>query len=489
MNHRIVVKMLGYLMLLESALMLPSLIISLIYEQSDTLPFILCIVILVFIGFILSSIKAPDKSIKTKEGLAIVTLGWLFFSFFGCLPFVFSGAIPSVVDAMFESVSGFTTTGATVIADVEAVPSGLIFWRSFTHWIGGMGILVFTVALLPMIGTGGFQIYKAESPGPTADRINPKIKDTAKILYISYIIMTMIQIGLLLFGGMNFIDACVHTFGTVGTGGFSSKNISVGFYKSSYIHIVMGIFMVLASSNFSLYYLLYKRHLKEVSKNGELKFFLSVVAASTILIALNLLMTSYRSVGLSLRDSFFQVTSIISTSGFSSVDFNLWPTFSKGILFMLMFIGGCAGSTAGAMKSIRILVMLKLIKREITKIFHPRAVVPVKVGGKTVSNEILISISSFFIFYLALFVIGTLVISLDPLNAQNPAIALESSASAVAATLGNIGPGFGFVGPMTHYGALTNFSTVTLTILMFLGRLEIFTIIALIAPKSWRSEH
>lgn len=489
MNRRIVFKMLGYLMLLESAFMLPSLFISLYFGQSDTLPFILCISITLVIGFILSGIKVQDKSIKTKEGLTIVTLGWLLFSFFGCLPFVFSGVIPSIIEAMFESVSGFTTTGATVIANVEAVPGGLLFWRSFTHWIGGMGILVFTVALLPIIGTGGFQIFKAESPGPTTDKIIPKIKDTAKILYISYVIMTVLQIGLLLLGGMSFIDACIHTFGTVGTGGFSSKNISIGYYQSSYIRIVMVVFMILAALNFSLYYLLYKRRYREVANNEELRFFFGVVATSTILIALNLLMTSYKSVGLSLKDSFFQVISIISTSGFSTVDFNLWPAFSKGLLFLLMFFGGCAGSTAGSIKNIRILVMLKLIKREITKMFHPRAVVQVKVGGKPVPNDILVGISSFIVFYLVLFAAGTLIVSLDPLNALNPSIALESSASAVAAALGNIGPGFGFVGPMSNYAALNDISTITLTILMLLGRLEIFTVIALIAPKSWRSEH
>ncbi|MDD4494172.1 MAG: TrkH family potassium uptake protein [Eubacteriales bacterium] len=481
MNHRIVVKVLGYLLIIESFLMLPPLLISLYYAQDDTFAFIITIVMLAILGFLLTSVKAPGRSIKTREGLSIVTLGWLLTSFFGCLPFVFSGYIPSIVDAMFESISGFTTTGATILSDVEALPNGLLFWRSFTHWIGGMGILVFTVALLPALGVGGFQIFKAESPGPTTDKISPKIKNTAKALYISYIVMTVVEIILLMFGGMSFLDSCIHTFGTVGTGGFSSKNLSVGYYDSTYIHVVMGVFMVLASSNFGLYYLLYKRRFKEVAKNEELKFFLGVVATSTILIALNLLMTTYKSVGLSIRDSFFQVTSIISTSGFSTVNFDLWPTFSKAILFLLMFFGGCAGSTAGAIKNIRILVLLKLIKREVTKIFHPRAVVPIKVGGKPVANDTLLGISGFFIFYLSLFVIGTLIVSFDGQS-------LESSASAVAATLGNVGPGFGFVGPTTNYGGLSDLSTITLTILMLLGRLEIFTVIALISPKSWRNQ-
>lgn len=467
--------------MLEALLMIPSLLIALYYDQSDVTAFAMSIGIILIIGYAMSHIISVSKKINAKEGLTIVAGGWIIVSAFGALPFFLSGAIPSYLDAFFETVSGLTTTGATILVDIEVMPKGILFWRSFTHWIGGMGILVFTLALLPTIGVGGFQIYKAESPGPVADKIVPKLKDTAKILYRTYITLTVLQIILLMFGGMSLYESALHAFGTLGTGGFSSRNASIGAYGSTYIHLVIAIFMVLSGTSFSLYFALYKRKWKDIIKNAEFKFYLFIILVATLLIGYNLFMTSYDTLGLSLRDAFFQVSSIITTTGYATVDFDLWSTFSKSILFVLMFFGGCAGSTGGSIKIIRILALLKLIKREIAKIFHPRAMIPVKIGSKAITSDTLASITSFIALYMVLFVIGTIVISLEGFS-------MTSAASTIAATLGNVGPGFDAVGPTRNYSEFSDFSKGFLSFYMLLGRLELFTILALVAPNSWRNE-
>lgn len=481
MNYGIVIKVLGKILSIEALLMIPSLLVAVYYGQSDVSAFIKSIIIVGVVGFIMTKVGCKNSRINGKEGLSIVSFGWILVSLFGALPFFISGSIPSFVDAFFESVSGFTTTGSTLLTDIEALPRGVLFWRSFTMWIGAMGILVFGVAVLPSIGVGGFQIFKAESPGPIKDRIVPKIKETAKILYITYTIITIIVMILLMLGGMSFYDAVTHAFATAGTGGFSTKNLSIGSYNSSYIHIVISIFMVLSAVNFYLYYGLFKGKWRDIIKNSELKFYFGLLFVSVIFITLNLLATSYDNVGLAVRDSFFQTSAIITTTGFSTVNFDQWPTFSKSILFLLMFIGGCAGSTAGGMKGIRIVALLKLVKRQIVKTFHPRAMVPIKIDGKAISSDTIAGITSFFVLYIGIFVVGTIIISLEGFD-------LLSSASAVAATLGNIGPGFGIVGPMLNFSVFSDFSTFLLSILMLLGRLELFTIIALFSPSKWKNE-
>lgn len=481
MKYGVIIRVLGYLLVIEGILMIPSLLVALYYGQGDEFSFLISILIISIIGFIMSKNPNSKGRIKVKEGLAIVTFGWILVSFFGSLPFVISGSIPSWIDAFFESVSGLTTTGATLVTDVEVLPKGILFWRSFTHWIGGMGILVFTVAFLPALGIGGFQIFKAESPGPIPDKIAPRIKDTAKILYITYFSITILQTVLLRFGGMPWFESMVHTFGTVGTGGFSTKNASIGAFSSTYIQMVIAIFMVLSGVNFSLYYSIFKGNWKEVLKNEELKLYLGIIISAVVLIALNINRTIYNNIGLSFKDAFFQVSSIITTTGYSTVDFDKWSTFSKSILFLLMFIGGCAGSTAGGMKSIRILVLLKVIRREVSKILHPRAVIPIKVDNRTLTNETVASIASFFILYIIIFALGTMIISLEGIN-------FESAASSVAATLGDVGPGFGFVGPTQNYSQFSKWGKLLLSSFMLLGRLELFTIIALCMPKTWRVE-
>ena len=481
MNYGVVRRVLGIILLIESILMLPALAISLYQGTYDSQAFLFTILVAGLVGFVLSRNKKHSRQISTRDGLAVVSLGWIFASLVGAMPLYFSGALPSFIDSFFEIVSGFTTTGATVIKNVEALPDSILFWRSFTHWIGGMGILVFTVALLPALGVGGFQIFKAESPGPVAGKIAPRIKDTAKILYKTYFAVTIIEIVLLLFGGMNLFDSLVYSFGTVGTGGFATKGNSVGFYDSTYIHLVIGSFMILSGVNFSLYYLLFKGHVKEALFDEEMRLYFLIVAGSVLAIGLNLYFTNYGSLGLSFRDSYFQVGSIITTTGYSTADFDLWPTFSKGILFLLMFLGGSAGSTAGGMKIIRILVMLKLIKREFIKLFHPRAVLPIKVNDEAVPRNVVESICGFLALYLFIFIFATLLVSLEGVD-------LISASSSVVATLSNIGPGFNFVGPTRTFGDYRGITKLLFSLLMLLGRLELFTLLALLTPRRFKKE-
>lgn len=481
MNYPIVFRVLGVLLVLEGLLMLPPLGISWYFGEPAAAAFLDAILMALMAGFLLIRVKTDKMTVKASEGMAIVAMGWLIFSVVGALPLVWSGSVSSMTDAFFEAVSGFTTTGATIITNIDVLPRGVLFWRSFTHWIGGMGILVFTVAILPIMGIGGFQVFKAESPGPITDRITPRINDTARILYTTYISMTVAEIVLLLLAGMSLYDAVVHTFGTVGTGGFSTYNASITAFSNPMIHWIIGIFMVMAASNFSLYYAVYKGKWRNVVKDQELQLFAGIILIATLLIAWNTSAGGFGGMVATVRDSFFQVASIISTTGYSTADFDHWPTFSKTILLILMFVGGCAGSTGGGMKGIRILLMLKLIKAEIIKIFHPRAVVQIRLGNRTVPVSVMSSTTAFFFAYIGLFGLGALVVSLEDID-------MISAISASAACIGNIGPGFGFVGPSRTYAEFSDLSKVVLSGLMLLGRLEIFTILALLAPKTWRRD-
>lgn len=481
MNYGIVTKVLGIILLIESLLMSPAIFISHYHSGEAVGSFLITISAMLLIGLVMMNAKSDKESIRAKDGIVIVAVGWVMISVFGALPLYLTDSVPHYVDALFEIISGFTTTGSSVIAEVEALDKGILFWRSMTHWIGGMGILVFTLALLPALGVGSLQIFKAESPGPVAGKIVPRMKDTARVLYTTYISITLLQVLLLLFGGVNLLESFVITFGTVGTGGFGPKNDSLGSY-SSYVHVVTGIFMVLSGINFSLYFMVFRKKYKDFLQDRELRLYLFFIFSSVAMIALNILITFKGDFVVSLRDSFFQVASIMTTTGFSTVDYEQWPSFSKLILFFLMFIGGSAGSTAGGMKVIRILIILKLIKREISKIFHPRALIPIKVGGKIVSNEVIARINSFLALHLVIFVIGVLVVSLEGVD-------MITSMSSVAATINNIGPGFGAVGPTMTFADYSIFTKLFLSLVMLLGRLEHFTIIALLVPKSWTREN
>lgn len=481
MNYGIVRRVLGSILLLEAMFMIPSLLISLYTKQTDTLGFFFTIIVTGLFGLILTKSNNERSQIHHKEGLAIVTFAWICVSLLGALPLYISGSTATYIDAFFEIVSGFTTTGATVIPDIESLPMGILFWRSFTHWIGGMGILVFTLALMPALGIGGFKIYKAESPGPVAGKIAPRIKSSAKILYVTYFFITIVQVVLLKVGGMTLFESFVYTFGTVGTGGFSTKNASVGAYSSTYLQVVIATFMLISGVNFSLYYSLFKGRVKMIFKDEELRLYLLIVGIAVASITLNLFWTSYSSLGLALKDAYFQVASIMTTTGYSTVDFDLWHPFSKSILFVLMIIGASAGSTAGGMKVIRLLVIFKLIKREILKIFHPRAVIPIKINGKVMANETIAGINSFTGLYMIIFFVSTILVSLE-------GVGLESAITSVAATLGNIGPGLSFVGPTSTFNGYSQVAKLFFSLLMLLGRLELFTMIALFAPRNWRRE-
>ncbi len=480
MNFGIIIRVLGNLLLFEAIAFLPSLLISLLTGEKDLLAFIYSILILLLIGFPMSRISVTTKRIKARDALLIVTLGWIFVSFFGSLPFVFSNSIPSIVDAFFETVSGFTTTGATILNNVEILPKGILFWRSFTHWIGGMGILVLSIAILPAIGVGGYQIFKMESPGPITDKLVPKIKDTAKILYAFYLGLTIVQTILLCLGGMSLFESLIHTFGTVGTGGFSSRNNSIGAYNSSYIVYVISIFMIISGVNFPLYYELYKGRWKNVIKNSELKLYLGIIGVSTLLITFDLYGKVYSTIFDTFKHSLFQVSSIITTTGYSTTDFNKWSNFSKTILFLLMFVGGSAGSTGGGIKVVRLLIMGKLVKREIFKLLHPRAFIPIKLNGKIISSDVVVSITSFFFLYMVIFGLSTLLISLEGID-------FFSATSSVATTLGNIGPGFEMVGPTQNFGFFSQQSKILFSILMLFGRLELFTIFLFFVPEFWKN--
>ncbi len=480
MNYGIIIKVLGNLLLIESVAFIPALVVSLIYSEKAFLSFIYSILIVLVFGFPMSRIKIETKRIKAKDALLIVSLGWVFVSFFGSLPYVFSGSIPSLVDAFFETVSGFTTTGSTILGNIEVLPTGILFWRSLTIWLGGMGILVLTVAILPAIGVGGYQIFKAETTGPIAEKIVPKIKDTAKILYVIYVGITIIQAVLLCLGGMSLMESLIHTFATVGTGGFSSKNASIGAYNSSFIVYVISIFMILCGINFSLFYDILKGRWRNALKNSELRLYLGIIAVSTLLITLNLNGRIYNSIFETFKHALFQVSTIITTTGFSTVDFNKWTDFSKSILFLLMFVGGCAGSTGGGIKVIRLSIMGKLVKREISKLLHPKAYVPIKIDDRILSPDTVVSVSGFFFLYIAIFAFSTILISLEGID-------LISSASAVAATLGNIGPGFELVGPVQNFSFFSAPSKILFSLLMLFGRLELFTVFLFFVPEFWKN--
>nr|WP_330401016.1 TrkH family potassium uptake protein [Sporanaerobium hydrogeniformans] len=383
MNLKIVLRSLGMLLICESIALLPPTLVAFIYGDGDLPAFLITIGIVLAVGSILSLIKPTSKNIYARDGFAIVALGWLLMSFFGAFPFYISGAFPSFIDSFFESSSGLTTTGSSILSAVEGLPHGILFWRSFTHWVGGMGILVLTMAILPSLGTGSMQVMKAESPGPIVGRIVPKLGQTAKILYSIYLGITLLEVLLLYLAGMNLFDAFIHTLGTVGTGGFSNMNASVGHYNSALIDWIITIFMILCGVNFSLYYLILKGNIKTFFKNNELRVYLFILFGAILLITLDLLArNTYGSFTEALRFSSFQVASVMTTTGYATTDFDKWSMFSRMLLLLLMFIGGCAGSTAGGLKVSRAIICLKSMKYSLKQIVHPNGYYSVRMDGK-----------------------------------------------------------------------------------------------------------
>ncbi len=479
MNYGMIAYVLSWILSIEGVLMLPSCLVALIYKEKAGLCLLITLVICLLLGLVRLLIKPKKKAIYAREGFVIVALSWLLLSIFGALPFRISGYIPHMVDAVFETASGFTTTGASILTDVEALPHCLLFWRSFTHWVGGMGVLVFLIAILPMTGNGSDMfLMKAESPGPSIKKILPKVKNTASMLYYLYVAITLLEICFLLAGRMPLFDTLILTFGTAGTGGFGCLNDSLGSY-TTYQQVVVTVFMILFGVNFSVYFLIYKRKFKEILHMSEVLVYLGIIFLSITLISINIA-PMYAAKGMAVKDAAFQVGSIITTTGYSTADFNLWPTFSKTLLVLLMFIGACAGSTGGGVKVSRVIILFKTVVKELDYVVHPNNVKKVKVDGKQLEHTVLRAVNVFMAAYILVFIVSLLLISLDNFD-------FTTNFTAVAATLNNIGPGLSGVGPTSNFSAYSYFAKIVLTFDMIAGRLELFPVLVLFSRGTWRS--
>lgn len=481
MNTLLLLKTLGSILLVEGAAMTPSLIISLVYGDGDAMAFVWTILILAAVGLPMRLLCKPEQTnLRAKEGFLAVALAWVLLSVFGALPFLFSGVIPHFVDAIFEAVSGFTTTGASIMPVLEGQPHGIMFWRSFTHWIGGMGVLVLTLALLPQMGGRTSHLVRAESPGPTLSKIVPRMGDTAKILYIIYGILTALNWCALLLAGMSPYDAAIHALGTAGTGGFSNYSASIGHFNSAWIDGITTFFMVIFGVNFALYFKLICGDWRESFSNEELHWYLGIFGGVTLLLTLNLLPVYDGSILQSLRYAAFQAASLMSTTGYATTDFNLWPIAAKMLLIIVMFTGGSAGSTAGGMKVCRIGMLCKMSSREVRRSFQPRRVQVVRFEGKGVDESVLSQVSVFAFTYLILMVLATVLISLEG------KFDFETNLTASLTCLSNVGPGFGAVGPAGSFAGYGPFAKILLSLLMLAGRLEFFPMLAMFHPAIWR---
>ncbi len=480
MNYRMVVFVLGRIFLVEAAMMLLPMVCSAIYGEWYMLPaFLLPAVILLLLGLAASLRTPKNTTIYARDGLAIVALVWVLMSAFGALPFVISGEIPAFADAFFEMVSGFTTTGSTILIDVEALSHGALFWRSFSHWVGGMGVLVFAMAVLPMTDGRAMHLMRAEVPGPTCGKLSSKLSDSAKILYGIYFAMTAVEVVFLCAGGMSLYESLIHSFGTAGTGGFSSRALSIGAYQNPYFEWVIGIFMLLFGINFNLYYFILMRHFREAFGSEELRAYLGIVLFSTVTIAANIL-SMVGSVGEAVRTAFFQVSSIITTTGYATAEFNLWPTYSRILLLLLMFIGGCAGSTAGGLKISRVIIFFKAARQDLNKMLHTHAVTTIRFEGKPLDEKTLQGIHNYFNVYMLLVMLSTVLVSLDGFD-------LTTTFTAVITCLNNVGPGMELVGPMGNFSHFSDPVKYLLSFDMLAGRLELYPMLALFAPRLWRS--
>ena len=477
MNYRMISKILGRVMGVEAALMLGPIITAAVYGES-AVSFLLTMLIAGVLAVVLTLPKLKHTDIYAREGFVSVALSWLLMSLVGALPFVFSGEIPSYVDAFFEIVSGFTTTGASIILNVEEMSSSALLWRSLSHWIGGMGVLVFIMAVLPLSEERSMHIMRAEVPGPQVGKLVPRIRHSSAITYLIYVALTVILIILLCLGGMPFFDSINHAMATAGTGGFSVKALSIGFYDSAYIDFVTATFMLLFGVNFSIYFLLLMKKFRPALRDSELHLYLGFAAFGTITIALNI-MDSYDGFWHALRYSYFQVSSIMTTTGFATTDFNHWPAYSKAMLILLMFTGASAGSTGGGLKVSRIVILVRAAGEELGKMLNPRRTVSVRMSGHSVDATTIRCTLVFFAVYIGITFLSTLLISMDGFD-------LETNFSAVAACISNIGPGIGLVGPMGNYEMFSDFSKLLLSFDMLVGRLEIYPMLLLFLPSTWR---
>jgi trk system potassium uptake protein TrkH len=454
---------------------------SLYYRTRDISALLLSFAISALVALTTYGLTPKEGEVSHREGICIVTLGWIVAAAFGALPFYLYGTCPTYTDAYFEAMSGFTTTGASVLAEIEKQPAGILFWRDLMHWIGGMGIVVLSLAILPALGAGGMQLFRAEVPGPTLDKLVPRIRDTAKRLYVIYTIISAVEVIFLLAGGMSLFDSLTHMFGTMGTGGFSPKNASVGHYQSAYVDLVIAAFMFIAGANFLLHYnAMARRDFKAYLTDEEFRFYSGIVAFFTLTVAMNLLIQNvYPNLLLSLRHSLFSVVSIITTTGFATEDFEKWPTYGHYVLLFLMFVGGCAGSTGGAIKCVRVWMVLKIAANQVFRIVHPKAVRTIRYNARIVPAEVLSGTQSMCVLYMAVFILSSLALAWLGHDAM-------TAISAVAATLGNVGPGLSTVGPVDNYSHFSLTAKWICTFCMLVGRLEVYSVVALFFPEFWR---
>jgi trk system potassium uptake protein TrkH len=479
MNIRLVIYVLGIIIVGVGLSMLLPIAISLYYQDGDLLSLVYSSMICIFLGLIVSYSSKEEGDIGIKDGFAIVTFGWVSAALFGSLPFLFFCTFNNFTDAFFEAMSGFTTTGATVLTNIGKQPHGILVWRSLTQWLGGMGIIVLSIAILPALRVGGMQLFKAEVPGPSQDRLTPRIKDTARLLWMVYVIISATETLLLFLGGMSLFDALNHTFTTMATGGFSTKDASIGAFNSPYFDAVITLFMFMAGINFALHYQMLKGNLKSFFKDTEFLFYLGVVGFFITLVVINLKFFAQKPLTDAIRYGSFQVVSIVTTTGYGTADFELWPQFSQYTLLLLMFIGGCAGSTGGSIKNIRILLLIKYAYYELYKLIHPRAIISIKIRDKMVSEDILQGVLGFFLLYMAVFVVSSLFMALLGLD-------MITAISSVAATIGNVGPGLGMVGPTDNYAHIPFLGKWLLSLCMLIGRLEIYTVLIFFIPEFWK---
>ncbi|MDY6970938.1 MAG: potassium transporter TrkG [Thermodesulfobacteriota bacterium] len=481
MNLHAITRFIGIVVLFLGISMVPPLLISFVFRDGSTEALILSMLITFSSGLILfiSTKRQKDVHLNHRDGIAIVTLGWVMAGLFGTLPYIFSGFIPDFTNAYFESISGFTTTGSTILGNIECLPEGLLLWRSQTQWLGGMGIIVLSIAILPFLGVGGMQLYRAEIPSPVVDKLKPRISETAKTLWKAYVLITIVEVVLLFAGGMSMFDAVCHSFCTMPTGGFSTKNAGIAQFDSPYLDGLIILFMLIAGINFSLHYGFLKGDFTVFGNDAECRFFLILVGSFTLIVTLDIYGPVYHSFGGSFHQAAFQVSSIITTTGFVTADYDKWPALSRLILLICMFLGAMAGSTGGGMKTMRVMLLIRHCYKQVFRIIHPHAVTTVKLGGKPVPQDILNSIWGFFVLYLGLFILATLIMAYLGLD-------MVSAFASVSASIGNIGPGLGVVGPSKNYLAIPMIGKWVLISCMLLGRLEIYTVIVLFTPEYWR---
>ena len=477
MNYRVVLYILGWIMNIEAAFMLMPCAVAAIYGEKEGFAFLWVLIGCAFIGSFMVLHRPKDMNFYVKEGFVTVSLSWIVLSIIGCLPFYINGDIPHFVDALFETISGFTTTGATILSDVEGLSRCSLFWRSFTHWIGGMGVLVFLLAIVPMAGGSHMNLMKAESPGPSVGKLVPKVKSTAKILYIIYIVLTIIEIIFLLCGGMSVFESVTTSFATAGTGGFGIRNDSL-MSASPYIQWVVTIFMILFGVNFGAYFLIIMGKFKQAFKYEEVRAYIAIILASSAIIFVNIY-DKMESAADAIRHAVFQVASIITTTGYASVDYNQWPETSKTVLVILMFVGACAGSTGGGIKVSRFIIAVKSFFKEIISYLHPRSVKKVKMEGKVVEHEVLRATNVYFLTFMLLFAVSLFLVSFENRD-------FATNFTAVATTLNNVGPGLNDVGPVENFGGFTTFSKCVLMFDMLAGRLELFPLLLLFCPTVWK---